>query len=75
MSRRRYFTVVGRGSFPFKLLFLDHCYPATGAEAEKIVLACPTVAPEQTITLASADLDTPTISAWKEAGWPVKRAE
>jgi hypothetical protein len=50
---------------------LDECYPASLQDAEKIQLACPTVAPEQTIRLCSHNLDTPRHTAWKEAGWPI----
>jgi hypothetical protein len=74
MSRLRYFTVRGSGNFPFNLLSRDECFPANTAEAERISLACPTVAPEQSITLATAR-GTFTPTAWKEARWPVIAAE
>ena len=72
MPRYRYFAVKGNGSFPFQLLALDECYPASPQEADKITLACPTVAPTQTIRLCSHNLDTPHTQAWKEANWPVE---
>jgi hypothetical protein len=74
MARLRYFTVRGSGNFPFQLLSRDECFPASLTEADKIALACPTVAPEQSITLATAR-GTFTPSAWKEARWPIISSE
>ena len=70
MLRLYRFTVTGSGSFPFKQLSRDFAWPATEADAEKIDLACPTVAPEQTICLASHTEPNP--RRWREAKWPVK---
>lgn len=72
---RKYFTVRGSGSFPFKLLSQDECYPATLAEAIKIELACPTVAPEQMIVLATSLEGAPHPQLWREAKWPLQRIE
>jgi hypothetical protein len=74
MARLRYFTVRGCGSFPFKLLSTDECFPANVLEAEKIELACPTVAPEQSITLATAR-GTFNPGGWKLAKWPIIASE
>lgn len=67
---RRIFHVRGSGSFPFEMLAIDKCYPAMG-EGEKIELACPTVAPEQTIALITETPGGPTASLWKVKKWPV----
>lgn len=75
MSRLRYFTVTGRGNFPFKLLSRDECFPASLLEADKIALACPTVASEQSITFATGLVGAPHGSLWAEAKWPVQRVE
>lgn len=75
MSRRKYFAVKGKGNFPFKMLSRDECYPASVTEGEKIALACPTVAPEQQITLCTTMDGAPHHSLWREAGWPVQLVE
>jgi hypothetical protein len=73
--RRRYFQVRGNGSFPFRLLSQDECYPANTAEAAKIELACPTVAPEQTIMMCTVMEGAPHTSLWRAAKWPVQLVE
>jgi hypothetical protein len=72
MARLRFFSVRGNGSFPFEMLYIDSCFPSSLADAEQIALACPTVAPEQTIMLASHALDPPSIRVWEEKKWPIK---
>lgn len=69
MTRRIFFSVSGDGSFPFRMLAIDECWPATEPEAEKITLACPTVASRQTITLVSERH--PTVAKWETAKWPI----
>jgi hypothetical protein len=71
VSRFRYFTVRGSGNFPFELLSRDQCFPANVVEADAIRMACPTVADERTITLATARMDGPTTVLWQQARWPV----
>lgn len=66
----KFFTVKGNGSFPFKLLHVDKCYPASEVDAERITFACATVAPEQRIALASTR--EPSYALWREAKWPVQ---
>jgi hypothetical protein len=73
--RRRYFQVKGNGSFPFRLLSQDECYPASTLEAEKITLACPTVASEQAIMMCTTMEGSPHHSLWKQAKWPVQLVE
>lgn len=68
----RYF-VMGEGSFPFSMLHQDQAWPATAADAEKITLACPTVAPRQMICLASHAH--PTNALWAAKKWPVHRVD
>lgn len=68
----RHFAVRGSGSFPFHLLARDQCWPATEHEAQKIVLACPTVAPPQLIVMAT-DRTFPSADAWAQAKWPIQR--
>lgn len=67
------YQVAGDGSFPFALLAEDQAWPASHAEAEKIMLACPTVAPRQFIMLAS--YAHPNVNRWKEEKWPVRRVD
>lgn len=64
-----YFAVKGSGNFPFHMLWLDQCYPATAEDAEKILMSCPTQAREYTIVLKSGS--TPHAKAWVERNWPV----
>ena len=75
MSRIRYFTVTGEGSFPFDMLCHDQCFPVSQKEADKITLACPTVAPRQSITLATRLDGRPNFNAWRERKWPVEHVE
>lgn len=75
MSRRKYFAVKGCGSFPFALLSRDECFPANVMEAEKITLACPTVAPEQQITLCTTTDGAPRSQLWRDARWPIQLIE
>lgn len=69
----RYFTVTGEGSFPFEMLFIDRAWPASAADAETIVYACPTQAPRYSVTLASYQPPTP--ERWREHKWPVQRIQ
>jgi hypothetical protein len=73
MSQRIYwFTVVGKGNFPFAMLHLSQCWPSNAENAEKITLACPTVAPEQRINLASHKKPTTTdYQLWSTKNWPI----
>lgn len=71
LSRRKYFSVTGEGNFPFVLLCQDECYPATLADADKIALACPTVAPSVTIVLATHMEGAPKVHLWAKAKWRV----
>lgn len=74
--RRKYFTVVGKGSFPFVMLSRDECYPANTAEAEKILMSCPTVtSQEYQITLATTKEGAPTGQMWRAHKWPVTLIE
>ncbi len=66
---RYFYVVVGKGSFPFKQLHFDCAWPASVEDAERIELACPTVAPEQRITLTSSER--PNVGAWERAKWPI----
>lgn len=67
----RTFTVRGMGNFPFEMLYIDKCFPASLADAERIVYACPTQAPEQTITFCAPY--EPTVAKWKAKNWSVIR--
>jgi len=73
MVRIYRYHVRGSGSFPFGQLHADQAWPASYTDAEKIVLACPTVAPEQIICIAS--YAHPNIERWKAAKWPVHRVD
>jgi hypothetical protein len=68
----RYY-VRGAGKFPFAMLWADQAWPASADDAEKITLACPTVAPEQIIGVASHAH--PNTQKWKACGWPVHRVD
>lgn len=70
LSRPRVFVVSGNGSFPFKALSLQHAWPATVEDAAKIELACPTVAPNQRIKLATYEADL-LPDLWVLNKWPV----
>lgn len=65
------FRVTGAGSFPFRLLALSRAWPASETEAELIEYACPTQAPQQTITLHSHEH--PNLKLWSAARWPVSQ--
>lgn len=67
-----YFCVTGKGDFPFHMLAVSKSYPVDAHEAHKIALACPTVAPEQTIWLES-DVGYPNPQLWRNEKWPVQR--
>jgi hypothetical protein len=69
-TRPLYFAVKGSGNFPFHLLWLDSCFPATSEDAEKIVMACPTQAAEQLIVLKTYD-GPPRGEEWAQRGWRV----
>jgi len=66
-----YFSVTGSGDFPFVLLAICQAWPVDADEARKISLACPTVAPEQTISLASRS--EPNANIWKVSKWPIRK--
>lgn len=70
--RLYWFSVEGSGDFPFRLLFESKCWPVDEREAHKIALACPTVAPKQTINFASykkpSRLD---YDSWLAEKWPI----
>ena len=66
------FKVTGSGSFPFEMLTLSECFPATLVDAEKITLSCPTVASEQRITMATYREPSSTeIREWGAKKWPI----
>lgn len=68
------FTVAGCGSFPFEMLWLSCAWPASKVDAEKIGMACPTVAPEQEIALVSnRKPEGALLAGWREAKWAVRR--
>lgn len=71
----RFFTVIGKGNFPFEMLAADRCFPATEGDARKIMLSAPTVAPEQSICLCSTLIVDPRAARWREFNWPVTRVE
>lgn len=71
----RYFAVKGAGNFPFYMLHVDQCWPASEDDAEKLLLACPTQASEHTIVLKSVSHQAPGVRMWAERGWPVVRVE
>jgi hypothetical protein len=74
MVRRYWFSVRGAGDFPFRMLSVCNCWPATNNDAHNIALACPTVAPEQTIILASdKKLESKEIKLWNETKWQLIR--
>lgn len=68
-----FFRVTGCGSFPFGLLAACKAWPHDGHEANKISLACPTVAPEQSIWLESHV--SPNIKLWVNAKWPITQMQ
>lgn len=71
--RRYLFTVAGAGDFPFDMLALSECWPASAAEAHKIALACPTVAPLQRIMMTTnSELSGFVREQWHAKKWPVK---
>ena len=65
--------VTGKGDFPFHMLAVSKAYPVDASEAHKIALACPTVAPEQSIWLESRD--GPNLNRWAYEKWPVTRVQ
>lgn len=67
-----YFSVIGKGDFPFVMLAISKAYPVDAHEAHKIALACPTVAPEQTIWLESEN-GYPNMQLWEKEKWKVTR--
>lgn len=68
----KYFSVRGSGSFPFDMLVLSRAWPASDSDAEKITLACPTVAPEQVIHFATQhDISGLIMGLWREKKWPI----
>jgi hypothetical protein len=72
----RIFRVRGTGSFPFEMLHKAQCFPASLADAEKIALSCPTVAPEQTIALASSSSKGLfSLAEWEAHKWRVVRID
>lgn len=73
--RRRYITVRGKGNFPFIMLSRDECFPADATEAGKMYDACPTVAPELTITLATYKQAPPSGTLWRDLKWPIQLIE
>lgn len=76
MQRIYRFTVRGRGGFPFGLLYQCEAWPATRSDGENIVFACPTQAPEVTLTLATrkepSGLDR---EMWSLEKWPILRID
>lgn len=63
------FQVTGKGDFPFHMLAISKAYPVDGAHANRIGLACPTVAPEQNIWLESHHQ--PNFNLWRNQKWPI----
>lgn len=75
MARLRFFSVQGEGNFPFEMLWIDQCFPATSHEASLIRLACPTVARKIDIVLATYKGSDLSYRRWTEANWPVQLVE
>lgn len=66
------FTVTGRGSFPFEMLYRSAAYPATLEDAQKMIYACPTQAPALTITFETQkEISGLTRQMWLEEKWPI----
>jgi hypothetical protein len=63
------FSVIGKGDFPFSMLAISKAYPVDAHAAHRIGLACPTVAPEQTIWLESREHPNPKL--WANEKWLV----
>ena len=66
-----YFSVTGKGDFPFHMLSISKAWPVDAHAAHKIALSCPTVASEQTVWLESRLSPNPTL--WANDKWPVTR--
>ena len=71
VMRVHYFLVSGCGSFPFELLAEEKAWPASIADAKRIELACPTQAPEVSITFAKHGPPL-MLAQWRKKGWSVK---
>lgn len=71
---RYLFSVTGSGDFPFSMLAISKAWPADYNEANKIALAAPTVAPEQTIILETAKHpEFLNRQLWANAKWPIQK--
>lgn len=69
-----FFSVTGKGDFPFHMLAISKAYPVDAHEAQKIALACPTVAPEQVIWLETRN-GYPNHNLWAKEKWPVQKVQ
>lgn len=70
------FTVRGKGGFPFGMLYQCEAWPATRADAENIVFACATQAPEWALTFATRkELSGTDREMWTLEKWPILRID
>lgn len=69
-----FFRVTGRGDFPFHMLAASKAWPVDNHEAHKIALACPTVAPEQSIWLQTSN-GYPNAKLWEVEHWKIDRMQ
>lgn len=65
------FTVTGRGGFPFDLLRIDQCWPATPADASFIDVAAEDPNGARSVVLETAVKYAPDRRRWALAGWRV----
>ena len=65
-----YFTVVGRGEFPFSMLAFDSAFPVSGDDWDKIKPRSKQTKRE--IKLGCVQRHGPTIGKWVSYGWDVK---
>lgn len=72
MMKIYWFSVVGRGSFPFKMLAKSRAWPKDESASSNIEFSCPTVAPEATVILFSNKQPTrEDYELWKKENWPI----
>lgn len=70
-----YFTVRGRGEFPWQMLAYDMCFPASDEDVRKIMPRYDAADPRETLKLRDVRLGCasrtgPTVARWESFTWP-----